>query len=230
MKTLNDQYYSLRLTLEASFPAPSVFAVGAATEKDESANVACNLARAFAAAGYKTVIVDPNGGKIFQSEYGMRVPLAPDLSLMSRCATNGTIQNLSALALTGSLMRVSTSAKKMRESIAELRTRFDVVIVNAGVMPAAPEALQFASAADGVILTFRFGRKSQREDRELTTTLERIGAQLIGIIGIAAADDRRPEPAYRAPVEEVAEQSAPPRVIAGQLSPLTRVHTTKEAV
>jgi Mrp family chromosome partitioning ATPase len=234
MKTLNEQYYSLRLMLEAAVPSPAVFAVGCATEKDESENVACNLARAFADAGYKTVVVDPDGGDVFHAKYGMKVPITADLSSMSAGATNGTIKNLSALALTGKVLRTSTSARKMQDAIADLRLRFDIIIVNAGIMTSKPEALQFARAADGVILSFRFGRKAQREDRDLTEMLERVGATLLGVVGIVGDGDRRPEPAFRAPRSEDSTPATPaPSAVRGFSAPLPVVpvvQATKEAV
>jgi Mrp family chromosome partitioning ATPase len=104
------------------------------------------------------------------------------------------------------------------------------VIVNAGVMPAQPEALQFAAAADGIVLAFRFGRRPQREDRDLMAMLERIGANVLGVIAVAGEADRRPEPAYRPPVEETQAPRTAPRVLAAQLPPLPVVQATKEAV
>lgn len=235
MKTLNEQYYSLRLMLESALPSPAVIVVGGATQADESANVACCLARAFADASYKTVIIDSNGGSIFSTEYGMKVPLTPELGMMPTSAMNGTIKNLSALAVTGKVLRISTSVKKMQQVIADLRNRFEVVIVNAGVIPEQPEALQFASAADGVVLSFRFGRKPQRADRDVTAMLERIGANLLGIVAVAAPEDRRPEPAFRPQPREEALEPAPaaPKFTPATLPPMPvmQVKTvTKEAV
>jgi|SRR5579884_199346 len=197
MKAVNEEYASLRVTLEALVQTPSVIVVGAATEEDGTGTVACHLSKAFADAGYRTIVVDPYGGDLIKEELGLKVAAVSDLAAIPSSGVNGTIRNLSAVAVSQSAPQTSTSHLKMRGILDGLRSKYDVAIVNAGVIVSNPIGLQFGVASDGVILAFRFGRKPVAADQDVTASLRRIGAQVLGVVAVGAAEDRRPEPVVR---------------------------------
>lgn len=207
MNQLNDQYSTLRVALESVLATPYVLAIAGATSEDGSGVIACNLARSFADAGYKTVVVDPYGSTLFSSQLGLKVPATGEMGSMAAGATNGTIKNLSAVVVSGSGAHASISRTRMRTAVGELRTKFDIVIVDAGVIPGSAVALQFAGACDGVILGFRFGRKPVAADRELTARLSSVGASVLGVIAIGTGTERRPEPAQYQPLETTAARA-----------------------
>ena len=231
MKELNDSYYSLRITLESAFRTPAVLVVGAATDQDNSGEVACDIARSFADAGYSTVVVDAFGGTIFDEEYGIKVKPIQDIGVVGASTMNGTIKNLSTVAVSGAVTRVSASSAKMRMAMAQLRLKFEIVIVHAGVIPRDAGGLQFASASDGVLLAVRFGRKPVLADREIVPMLERVGAHVAGVVAVGAEKDRRPEPSYRPGADVAAPQPAfvaPPAAPVAELPAIPAVATAKE--
>ncbi len=211
MKTVTEEYASLRVTLESALTLPAVIVVGGATDKDGTASVSCNLSTAFAAAGYRTLLIDPNGGTALSSELGIKAKAAPDLSLMSISAVNGTIKNLSTVAVANNASHTTTSHLQMVSILKDLRGMYDITIVDAGTVPGNPLALQFASASQGMILSFRLGRKPVRADRDLSDALGRVGAAVLGVVAVGREADRRPEPATRPaiPMEVVPATQVP---------------------
>lgn len=207
MKPLNDQYSALRVTLESAIRTPYVLAVAGATAEDGSGVIACNLARSFAESGYKTVVVDPYGSTLLSSQLDLKVPPTGEMASMAGSASNGTIKNLFAVVVARSGAHASISRSRMRAAVAELRMKFDVIIVDAGVIPGSAVALQFAGACDGVILGFRFGRKPLAADRELTARLSSVGASVLGVIAMGTGTERRPEPAQYQPLEAAASHA-----------------------
>jgi Mrp family chromosome partitioning ATPase len=201
--TTNEQYAAIRVTLESGLVTPYVLAIGGATNKDASGVIACNLAKSFADAGYRTVVIDPYGTDLFKKELGLRVAPCVGLATMAGAATNGSIKNLSAVVVGAAGSQTSISRLRMRAAFADLRNAYDLVIVDAGVLLGNPTALQFVSACDGVLLGFRFGRKPTESDRELTAALSGVGVKIVGVIAVGDPGERRPEPAYHAPLERV---------------------------
>jgi Mrp family chromosome partitioning ATPase len=231
MKELNEQYYSLRINLESALKLPAVIVVGSASDEDRSGEVACDLGRAFADAGYATVVVDAFGGSIFNDEYGVAVKPVQDVSAVCSSAMNGTIKNLSAVGVAGAVTRVNASAAKIRMAIAQLRMKFEVIVIHAGVIPREAGGLQFASVADGVILSFRFGRKPTAADRDVVPLLERVGAPVLGVVAIGSEKDRRPEPLYKPGGDVAVPQqvlAASPAASAADRPAIAVVATAKE--
>lgn len=210
MKTINEEYAALRVTLESTLTMPAIVVVGSATDEDEPGVVAGNLSKAFAEAGYRTVVVDPYGGDMLKDELGLKVPIASEIAAIPTSAVNGSIKNLSAVAVSKSAPQTTTSFLKLRSILSELRSNYDVTIINAGVIGANPLALQFAAGSQGVILGFRFGRKPAGADHELMGALRHVGASILGVVAIGRRTDRRPEPAVRAAIEMAPEAAVGP--------------------
>ncbi len=201
MKPVSEEYAALRVTLEAALTMPAIVVVGAATEEDDPGMVAGNLSKAFAEAGYRTVVVDPYGGEMLKDELGLKVPAASEIAAIPKSAVNGTIKNLSAVAVAKNAPHTNTSFVKLCSILGDLRSSYDVTIISAGVIANNPMAMQFAAGSQGVILGFRFGRKPARADQELMASLRHVGGSILGVVAIGRATDRRPEPAMRAGAE-----------------------------
>jgi Mrp family chromosome partitioning ATPase len=201
MKVPNEEYASLRVTLESMIRTPAILVVGAASEEDGTGTLACHLGKAFAEAGYNTVLVDPSGGEAAKEELGLKVPAVADIAAIPVSATNGAIKNLSAVAMAQTAPHTTTSYLKMLAAADALRAKYDVTIVDAGSIALNPVAMQFAVAGDGVVLAFRFGRKPARADQDLMSSLRRIGANVLGVVAVGREQDRRPEPSARPVVE-----------------------------
>ncbi len=147
--------------------------------------------------------------ELLKDELGLKVAAVGDFAAIPGSAVNGTIKNLSAVAVAESAPHTTTSYLKMRTVLDNLRTKYDVTIVNAGVLVTNPVALQFAVAGDGVILSFRFGRRPVPADQEITAALRRVGAQILGVVAVGEGKERRPEPVVRAAEEPVTVPAQP---------------------
>jgi Mrp family chromosome partitioning ATPase len=199
MKQLDDQYRSLRVTLEGAIEMPCVLAATSALAGDGSEEVACNLARAFAEASYRTAIVDAAGNVESLSAH-LDVHIAPTQAFenIATSGVNGTIKNLKAIAIGDKCMPRMTSRPAIAALVSELKRNYDVVIVQNGPIPSDAAALQLSRIADGVLLAFRLGRRPSRSDKETLAMLERVRANVLGVVAIADEAERRPEPSPEA--------------------------------
>ena len=201
-----ENYRALRVTLESMTPPPGIITVGAAHELDRSGTVACGLARVFADAGHRTLIIDPYGGRTLRDQLGLTVTQLADVARLSRGAANGVIKNLSAIALseTQDCRRASTTL--IRSATAQLRGVYDVVIVDARQICNNSVALSFASVSDGVLLAFRFGRRPISGDRETVAQLEAVKAKILGVVATGGSQTGPPMPPTR-----IEAPAAPPQ-------------------
>jgi hypothetical protein len=68
-----------------------------------------------------------------------------------------------------------------------MRTHFDFVIVDASPLLKSDLAVLFSTLADGTLLTLRFGRLPSPADARTMSTLNRIGANVAGVLTVAPA-------------------------------------------
>src|SRR4051794_27670037 len=71
---------------------------------------------------------------------------------------------------------------RMRDRIAELRTSFDFVLIDAPAVSVSSDALSLAQLADGLVLVVRAGLTRKSEARRLTEDLTSSGVKLLGAI------------------------------------------------
>jgi Mrp family chromosome partitioning ATPase len=204
-----DEARALRVTLESMIKLPAVLTVGRAADEDDSGSLCCGLARAFAAAGYRTVMVDPYGGTAVSSALNLSVPQVDDLGHLADHAMIGKIENLSVVGLGHKAEARNAPFQKMFASVSQLRRSFDVAVIDAQTITDNPIALSFAAVSDGVLLAVQFGRKPVAGDRDVITRLELVGANVLGIVACGDERERRPEPARRPDVRELEEAAQP---------------------
>ena len=68
------------------------------------------------------------------------------------------------------------------EMLAELRTQYDYIIIDGGDLPNNGFGLLFVTSADGVLLSFRTGRKQLVADRLMLDALEPSEAKILGVV------------------------------------------------
>jgi len=180
MYQLEESFRILRVTLEGRYDGPSIFAVTSAHRGDGAAYVAAGLARAFAESGEETLLVGA-------SEHSANA----ELSIAEN--TRGTLTPLGVMRQSPvfSQLHVLTLAPASRERpvardietmLAEMRETHRAIVVAADPVPRSASALQFARAADGVLISIRFGRSPLPADRELVRLLDESGVQTIGVV------------------------------------------------
>ena len=78
--------------------------------------------------------------------------------------------------------------------LADMRTAYDIIIVDAPPVPGSSAALELARAADGVLLAVKSGRRETVDDKETVRLLA--GRRLLGVV------TTRPQRRQATPVSE----------------------------
>lgn len=184
MQSQADTFNALRVTLEAQLPSPALLVVSSARAEDGSASVACNTARAFADASYRTILIDTNEADPCLAKFLGKAKVDPvkDVSQVLTSATNGVISNLSAISMATQDVSAFNSGGKMENLVSVLKEKYDVIVVQTAPITTTPIGMQFARCADGVLMTVKTGRKTSKDDKESLVQLDRLHAKLLGVI------------------------------------------------
>lgn len=151
---------------------------------------ACNLAIALAQTGTRVVLVEGDLRRPRISEYlGIEKAVGLTTVLVGRVTLDSALQDgatpgLDVLA-SGALPPnpaeiLQTDA--MRALVADLRHRYDVVLIDAPPLLPVTDASLLASISDGAILVVRHGETGQDEVRNATERLHSVGARLLGTV------------------------------------------------
>ena len=159
-----EAFIALRATVQSTATLPAVVLVTSAKTGDGKTTVALGLARAFAAGNVDAVLVDANRER-------------PSRIVCSE-------KHLSSVVM---------EQRPMPEFFRDLRSRFGVIIVDAGTISEHGAALQVARFADAVIVAVRHGRGRTKADEAGIAMLTRIGARLVGVVPVG--DGMRPQTA-----------------------------------
>jgi Mrp family chromosome partitioning ATPase len=169
-------FETLRVRVEARIPLPALVVLSAAHRGDGTTSVACGLARAFAAGGARTLLVDANAGNAaVAAELGVEPLPALSGGAFDLGARNGEVPRLSLATLSAEAAREPNLDALLRDA----RDRFAVTIVDAAPLPASSAALRLARRADAIVFAVRLGRRPSPDDREAT---DLAGDRLIGIV------------------------------------------------
>jgi receptor protein-tyrosine kinase len=190
---LDNGFTILRTTVEAALEVPLAVTVTSARPGDGKTEVAVGLARAFAAAGYRTIVVDANpaspsvGASLGAGR--LRAPLSLD-DVSALVAVKMT-PFLDAASIADFTLTDASSAVALRTFMEDLRGRYAVTIWDAGDAFTSSLALQCSAASEGTIVAVRFGRKPTSEDARLVSTLEGVGGRIIGIVPTDLPEERK---------------------------------------
>jgi len=176
MRPLSESFDVLRMRVEARAALPMLVLVSAAQRGDGTTSVACGLARAFAADGRRTLLVDANLSRAAVADELEVDPLplitaaASDLG-----ARNGEVPRLSLVAIPAETVRELHLPRLLRTA----RENFAVTVIDAAPLPACSTALELARCADAIVLAVRLGRRSSDDDREAVVLA---GERLLGVV------------------------------------------------
>ncbi len=160
----NDQSLQLlRVILNAKVPLSAMIVVSSACADDEQAELACGLAHAFSEAGRNTALIslyDHGDARYY-------------------CITDADSR-----VFTGSFFQAPASPVELDSLVASVRAGHEIVIVASPPIIADSSALHLCRIADGVLLAVRLGRKVIADDENTVTQLQRVGANLLGVIAM----------------------------------------------
>ncbi|GAA4422102.1 hypothetical protein GCM10023169_16020 [Georgenia halophila] len=198
-----ERYRSIKATLKLTDAdqEASHFAVATPTGEDET-HVAANLAISWALTGAKVCLVDanlrhPTISQAFSIDttVGLSDVLVGDVgldtALTSREEWGVTILPAGYLPLDPADL---LGSQEMELLIADLRSRFDVVIYSAGAMLDVSDAIVVARALDGVVLVVRAGKTTMEQ---LEACLETGRETRLTLLGTVRAGVGRRDPAAR---------------------------------
>jgi polysaccharide biosynthesis transport protein len=190
MRPLEENFRILRVRVEAQAALPALLVVSGAKRNDGATFVACGLARAFAEAGQRTLLVDANTAHPGVAQELDVAPLRPGRGHTDLGARNGEIPRLSIASLVSPADGGTFGEANLEGVLEEMRSTYSVTIIDAPALPSSSTALQLAHAADGLLLAIRLGRRPDRADHELKRLLGQETPRLLGIVPTRARSRR----------------------------------------
>ncbi len=206
---LAESFRSFRMNVQFSALEQDIktIVVTSATAEEGKTTVAANLAIAMAEGGLKTLLIEtdfrrPTIYRIFGLEPtpGITDYLLSnyDLSEIVRTVTDLMMgkMNTDKIILTPGIdnLHIITcgtiplnpaelmQSKKFKGLLAELRDRYDVILLDAPPLVSAADALVLAMGVDGVLLTYRVGKVARGILKRVKSQLEQIKANIIGVV------------------------------------------------
>lgn len=169
---------------------PRVIVVTSSMPSEGKSTTAINLALALAEADHRVVLIDGDMRRPTLAKYLDLVGTVGFSTVLSGAASiDEALQKTRFPGLTvltsGSIppnpseLLGSQAARKL---LAELRSRFDYVILDSTPLLAVTDAAILAAGADGVLIMTRFGQTKREQLAHAVGSLESVGAPLLGAV------------------------------------------------
>jgi len=185
-----EAYRQVRTTLLSRASLARTLVVTSAGMGDGKTSLATNLAAVFARAGHRVALVDADLRRPrVTSVFGVRV----DVGLTE--VLSGTLALADALVMLqdgrlGILPsgRIAANpsealhARAMGDVLAKLAADFEFVIVDTPPVLPVADALVLAPKVDGVLLVVRLGHTTRDQVRHAVSNLERVNAEVLGVV------------------------------------------------
>ncbi len=188
----HEAYRMLRISLEPhmSQEGADVLLVTSPTPKGGTSTVVANLARAFAQAGRRTIVVDADGRRPTQHAHfgvgngkGLIEVLSGTVSLKDALVKTD-VPNLWVLPSgtpakeAGELL----SAQAMNALLGDLKRAGDVILLDTPPGGAFSDVFAMAPPASGVVLVLGAGKAPRGVEQQVKVQLERVGAKVLGVV------------------------------------------------
>lgn len=169
---------------------PRVIMMTSAIPAEGKTTAVVNLALALADAGRKVIIIEADLRRPKVTRYLGMVGGAGLTNILAGTAeVDDVIQRYGSADLSviaagptppnpGELL----ASSHMSALVDKLRGGFDYVLVDAPPVLPVADASGLAAMMDGVLLSLRYGRTTKEQLRQAATTLERVGAETLGVI------------------------------------------------
>ncbi|PQE00502.1 protein tyrosine kinase [Mycobacterium sp. EPG1] len=169
---------------------PRCIVVTSSMPSEGKSTTAINIALALAEAEHNVVLVDGDMRRPTLHKYLDLVGTVGFSTVLSGAATLGdalqktrfpglTVLTSGAIPPNPSELLGSQSARKL---LTELRSKFDFVVLDSTPLLAVTDAAILAAGADGVLLIARFGQTKRDQLTHAVSTLESVGAPLLGAV------------------------------------------------
>jgi Mrp family chromosome partitioning ATPase len=231
--TVAREFRLLRNRVEAEIKGRAVLLITSATDGDGASLTAYGLAESLSRTHQRTALVTT--AAVGHGPVPVGAPLPPPRANSRRAedrvdaARSVHDGRLSVLAV--SHERVTTMSRNdVAEMLEQLREQYDYVVIDGGDLPNSGFGLLFVSSADGVLISFRTGRKQVAGDRVMLDALERSESKVLGLvmndqvtIDHFTQQDEPVEASEPAPAEPRNEPAAAPAFRRGFSTPIARV-------
>lgn len=165
-----------------------VLAVSSPFQGDGKTSIVLALGWSYAAAGYRTILVDCDlVGRSLTRQLGLVGQSGLKETIASGTINGGvktlTVHGLSAMpaGIDGRVGPETVRRRELQKLFDELKSQYEIVIVDTGPLLGSLESTPVSAAADGVLLTVRRGRSRTRLE-ECVTKLDAVGARCIGMV------------------------------------------------
>ena len=169
---------------------PRVIVVSSSIPHEGKSTTGINIALSLAESDHSVVLVDGDMRRPAVAKYldlvgqvGFSTVLSGGVSLdeaLQKTRFPGlTVLTSGAIPPNPSELLGSQSARKL---LAELRSKFDYVIVDSTPLLAVTDAAILAAGADGVLLMARYGQSKRDQLAHAVSALQSVGAALLGVV------------------------------------------------
>jgi capsular exopolysaccharide synthesis family protein len=173
---------------------------------DGKSTVTANLGIALAQAGQRVAILDADLRRPSQHRlFGLHERVGTTTVLLDRAALQDALQhpgpNLPAVLTAGQLPPNPSEllgSRRMAQLVAELRSDFDVVLIDTAPVLPVTDPMVVSQFADGIVLVARAGSTSKDQAVAAKIACGKAGATLFGTVLNAAAVSEGDQPAYYA--------------------------------
>ena len=167
-----------------------VFVVTSSVQQEGKTSTAVNLAISLAQAGVKVLLVDADLRRPRIADMlGLTDAVGVTTVLLGRLGLDEAVQrhaltDLDVLAsgITPPNPAELLQSQAMGKMLAEVRSRYDVVIVDSPPLLPVTDAALLAAQADGALLVLRHGRTTRDQLATAADRLAQVDAQLVGVV------------------------------------------------
>ncbi|WP_410514271.1 CpsD/CapB family tyrosine-protein kinase [Paenibacillus sp. BR2-3] len=190
--TVSEAFRALRTNIDFSSVDEQiqVIMVTSSGPEEGKSTVTANLAAAYAQAEKKVVLIDgdmrkPTGHKTFSlsNRFGLSSLLSQQASMDDVVQDSG-VPNLSIIT-SGPIPpnpAEMMASNRMNATLQELRTRFDIILIDTPPLLAVTDAQIVASKSDGVIMVVSYGKVKRDIAAKAKAGLDRVGARILGVV------------------------------------------------
>jgi capsular exopolysaccharide synthesis family protein len=189
---LLESFRAMRLSLTHAFDTTECVAltVSSPSPGDGKSLVSTQLARSFAEAGFGTLLVD---GDLRRGELHSRFGLPCQPGLLDHLTGDAALDDVLQDSRQGGLTLLSRGASpdpgaqllmspRLPRLMAELRRRYEVIIVDSAPLGAGIEPLVLGSATASLLLVLRAGASDRRMAESKLELLDRLPIRLLGVV------------------------------------------------
>ncbi|MCK4838840.1 MAG: polysaccharide biosynthesis tyrosine autokinase, partial [Desulfobulbaceae bacterium] len=190
--TFNESFKSIRtaILLSAADQPPKKIVITSMLPKEGKTTITVNLARSFAQAGYKVVIIDgdlrkPRIHKIFDTDNakGLSTYLAgvADGKIIQKAAGEDNLHIISSGPIPTNPSELLVS-NKFKSLLAGLEKNFDFIFIDSAPLFSATETLLLGQAAEGTLMVSKAGKSTYDILSTGFRSLNESGAHPLGLI------------------------------------------------